>query len=52
MRSDTRQVSALAISTSFEKLTRLAPLSYFWICWNVSPTAAPRADCESPSDLA
>src|SRR5215207_5553540 len=35
--------SALASLYSLEAETRFAPLSYFWICWNVTPAAAPRA---------
>ena len=40
-----------AMRVSIEADTRLAPRSYFWICWKVTPAASARACCDKPRTL-
>jgi hypothetical protein len=42
---------ALQISNKRAPLTRFAPLSYFYTCWNETPSFSPKAAWLKPSAL-
>ena len=47
----TRASSRWAISCSLDAAMRVCPFSYFWICWNSTPTSAPNAAIDILSSL-
>src|SRR3954453_77601 len=49
--SDTGASRVPAMRESMEALTRLAPRSYFWICWKVTPADSANACCDRPRSL-